>query len=244
MSHSDLVPQPGNFLLYLLSALLLVIVVLMTTTSGFQLAFIPFALLPAFTATLLFIKFIAFFIRQLNPGIFSFRLTATFYPHFHIGFVSNTHIIGNHELGHVVTSSDGQYEIHLEPIQRPPRIATRPDPRTTPAVPVSDPPGRRRSQHTARPLRFPPNTAPFQQIGLLATRIREATERQQQLLHAGSNHPFTRATIGSYIDHDHPYNNEAIQMAWAQEYAQLGQELDWVDGLPRVIRVVSGEPMA
>lgn len=63
-------------------------------------------------------------------------------------------------------------------------------------------------------------------------------------MHAGSDHPFTRATIGSYIDHDHPYNDEAIQMAWAQEYAQLGQELDWVDGLPRVITVVSGEPMA
>lgn len=27
------------------------------------------------------------------------------------------------------------------------------------------------------------------------------------------NHPFTRATIRSYIDHNHPYNNEAIQMA-------------------------------
>lgn len=166
---SDLVPQPGNFLLYFLSAILLVVVVALSISIGFQPAFILFILLPIFTAIFLFIKFIAFFIRQLNPGIFSFRLTATFYPRFHVRFVSNTHIIGSHELGYVITSSDSRHEIHLEPIQQPLRTATRPDPRTTPATPVFNPPGRRQSQHTARSLRFPPNISPAQQIGLLAT---------------------------------------------------------------------------
>lgn len=63
-------------------------------------------------------------------------------------------------------------------------------------------------------------------------------------INARSDHPFTRATIRSYINHSQPYNDEAIQMSWAQEYAQLGQELDWVDGLSRVIAVVSGETTA
>lgn len=238
---SDLVPQPGNLLLYLLSSILLVIVFALSIGTGFQAAYIPFILLPTFTAIFLFIKFIAFFIWQLNPEIFSFCLTATFYPCFHVGFVSNTHIIGNYELGHVITSSDGQHEIHLEPIQWSPHTVTCPDPRTTPVTPVSNPPGRQWSQHTTRTLRFLPNSSASQQIRLLSVQIQQVTERQQQLLHAGSDHPFTRATIGSYINHSQPYNDKAIQMSWAQEYAQLGQELDWVDDLSRVIAVVSGE---